>query len=1667
MPATSNPIRALRLTAVATVAALGLASAAATASAKQVVNYFGNDPSLGAGYVGFKGGEFSSGSTGTGTPGPVAVNQSGAGPAGPHDLYVVDGGGYLRPGTFAQQVPNNRIQHFSLDDNGTPALPYDDSYEFVSAWGADVVRSGGTGDRGDAADANFEICVVASECKAGVASAGNETVAGNGSLRSPTGIAVDQDTGDVYVADTGNHRVNVYTGDGTFLRSFGYDVTLSGPGSVPAPDERQEVTIAADGGKFSLSFRGETTGALGTARIAVTKEVREVAIKSGAFSVGQGFAAAKSSSATGAPEETVFPPGTTVTSVAGNTLTVSEAGTWPSGNPNNHIFGYDLDRNATAAEVEAALNALPTIGGEGGSVTVTGPAGGPYEVEFGGSLAETDVPKIEVGIGGLTLGEKYGSATVTEAVQGGAYEICVAADGDVCRTGEVGDRPGQLGDQSATLTLEQSFGLAVSPPDGNPATGSVFLADTGNRRVSSYSLDGSSPAAIGSAAEFPEESPRWVAVDSRGIVYASTREPQGLDEDNAIQRYDSEDANGGGVGFLAPIRAPFNEVQRIHRDATAGEYRLSFGGDTTADIPVGATSSQIDAALEALPSIGAGNANVGCPGDNSGNCYVRFTGAFAATDVEELVVSNGTTPPVGGTVTVETEEDGHGGVLEQDDVVGLAVDPDSDGAGPDADVLYSVPANGLPVQQLGPANAPGLTAPPASVDEEHATNPRIFRPRGIAVDESAGTLFVGALGLLDVEQRSAGVYVLGTAGGDVTASLDSLSDVTATTVTVHGTIDPNGPPDVRYRIEYSLDGSQWESTPSAVVGSQTEPQSLEVALDPLGVPGGLEPSTEYHVRIVVTRPFRLPVVTSEMTFTTLPAPPVAPLAETAGAPVRTAATAQLTGRVDPRRDATGYHFEYGRTESYGQTTPVRAAGSGNLFVPVAEEIAGLEPGATYHYRLVADNGNAGSPVAGGDMTVTTRASDEPLSHGDLPGPPSSDRAWEQVNIPDTSGNPAGGAGAFSDDGNRAVWTQIGGNPISDTGSANQFFAERTADGWKTRSAYPSRDLLAGANWNEPFASDDLGTLVGVNFDNVDASIAFFRISPNAAPAKLGEFAGDDFAGWYAASDDGSAVLARLAEAPDPAFPQAAAKNVYEVLPTGPRLVSLLPDGTPPSCGVEQGGTHGLPVNYSGREPHWISSDGTRFFFPSWPAGSDCDSDKTQLYMRDLDAGKTTLVSGPPVSGRSCGATFIRANADSVFFWTTARLAAEDSEPGDCASKEGGDVYRYRLGDGSLECLTCVVPSFDADVAFASPLVPGILVSEDGQRLYFRSPHRLALGAPNDDPGGIYRLDVAGGELAYVAPAAGAQTLAARGQNTALTPDGAVLVFPSDNPAMNPLGGSDNGGAEQFYRYDDRDGSLVCLSCPQDGSAPRAGVDGGGTVGQGVGPNHGWLSRAGDYVFVTPSALVGADQNTATAAEDPAVGSDVYEWRDGKLLLVTDGITSWPGQSTPTVAGFTPDGGSVFFNAAAQLTYDALDGYQRLYVARIGGGFEPPEEQRPCPLEVCQGTPKGAPDDPAVGSASFEGTGDLPPAATSCAASARQARRLSRQAKSFSRRARAARRRAARRRAAGAGSARRARALRRRASRLARASRRRATAARKRARAAKRCRRANANRRASR
>jgi DNA-binding beta-propeller fold protein YncE len=195
------------------------------------------------------------------------------------------------------------------------------------------------------------------------------------------------------------------------------------------------------------------------------------------------------------------------------------------------------------------------------------------------------------------------------------------------------------------------------------------------------------------------------------------------------------------------------------------------------------------------------------------------------------------------------------------------------------------------------------------------------------------------------------------------------SAITQTSATLNGTLTTRDS-QTTYRFEYVSDaefrsgGYELAKTAPQPEGSEpafTEPAAVAVAVE------GLEPDTTYHVRLLASNAGGASEA-GEVTFTT----PILPPAVSTGFPVTldpTAATVQAG--VNPEGGAADYFFEYGPTTSYGASTAVARVAASLESQPVLATLAGLAPGATYHYRVLASNSSG--TTRGRDESFTTPA----------------------------------------------------------------------------------------------------------------------------------------------------------------------------------------------------------------------------------------------------------------------------------------------------------------------------------------------------------------------------------------------------------------------------------------------------------------------------------------------------------------------------------------------------------------------------------------------------------------------------------------------------------------------------------------------------------------------
>lgn len=189
------------------------------------------------------------------------------------------------------------------------------------------------------------------------------------------------------------------------------------------------------------------------------------------------------------------------------------------------------------------------------------------------------------------------------------------------------------------------------------------------------------------------------------------------------------------------------------------------------------------------------------------------------------------------------------------------------------------------------------------------------------------------------------------------AATGPATAVGSTTATVAGSVTPGGR-SASWYVEYGTTTSYGSRTTSTSAGSGPAAVSVSTTLS------GLRAGTTYHYRLVATSGDGTGRG-GDAVFTTL----VPPDTVTGAASGVGAATATLNGTVDANGRSTTFYFEYGTSTSYGTKTGVRSAGSATSVQPVSVTVSGLEPGRTYHFRIVASS-DAGTST-GRDASFTT------------------------------------------------------------------------------------------------------------------------------------------------------------------------------------------------------------------------------------------------------------------------------------------------------------------------------------------------------------------------------------------------------------------------------------------------------------------------------------------------------------------------------------------------------------------------------------------------------------------------------------------------------------------------------------------------------------------------
>jgi hypothetical protein len=700
----------------------------------------------------------------------------------------------------------------------------------------------------------------------------------------------------------------------------------------------------------------------------------------------------------------------------------------------------------------------------------------------------------------------------------------------------------------------------------------------------------------------------------------------------------------------------------------------------------------------------------------------------------------------------------------------------------------------------------------------------------------------------------------------------------------------------------------------------------------------------------------------------------APIIERAWASEVNRSTARINAKVNPSEADTTYRFEYGPDTSYGSSVPVPDGdlGPGSEGVEVSQQLTALQPGTTYHYRIVAASPEG--TTDGQDETFSTFAA--PVSQppdtcpnaayrtGSSAGLPDC-RAYEMVSPVSKNGGDISaesfGQTISSDSGDRVEFmskTAFGEGRGSGNVGYSQYVAERGAGGWVTRSITPTPNV---ANAGQVFGyktealefSSDLSTagLLGYNLpegpstarphnENLyleDTSTgklfgAVTDASNEGEPVPYPPFYVENFG--LAATEQVFAkpilgggtpslslvtFMSRVNFTPDAhGFEYKAYTYEKGVV----KLLGVLPDGSIPPNGSKLvfGGSERGDDELAIEDKDTVSTDGSRILF-------EANEFPGQIFMRKHGTESVMVTESEttePVTAEKAELWAATPDLKHIVFRTSTRLL--DSAP------EGEGLYMYTDGPNPKTESNLV---YIGSVHFGVPreqYVPAygdmvLGISEDGSRVYYHTanPELILWEAGQTRQITAFRHTYSMG----------------------VTADGGELAFATTTEGASP---------GEMYVYKADTGALTCVSCPPTGAAPTVGLESGVHADENgtelSEPNRPqFMSSDGRFVFFNSvEGLVAQDTNGVVDAYE-------YDTVTGRLSLLSTGT----GGDGAWFVDASPDGRNVFLVTRQKLTGGDPDKLVDVYDVRVDGGLsEPSAPGVPCAGDACQGTPAAAP-----------------------------------------------------------------------------------------------------------
>lgn len=867
----------------------------------------------------------------------------------------------------------------------------------------------------------------------------------------------------------------------------------------------------------------------------------------------------------------------------------------------------------------------------------------------------------------------------------------------------------------------------------------------------------------------------------------------------------------------------------------------------------------------------------------------------------------------------------------------------------------------------------------------------IVRDSGIAVDNSdgpsSGNVYVA---FDDTKADTFDLWAFGPLTYGDTPSMETgiASAVGGGNATLNGKLNPEGFDVEECGFEYIADDQYAlhgftgaASTPCAesmaAIGRGSIPVDVHADVS------GLDPDARYRFRLVSANRYGAGDPGNAWLF----GPPILKNGSELALPILYD-EATLGAEIDSSGLATKYHFEYGTSTAYGQSTPSVELIPGDGGIPITASLTGLAENTEYHFRVVFEN-EAKTGLVGPDVAFETLT----RSEGPTTCPNTEYRTGLSANLPDCRAyelvTPAETNGASP----VAAESQTAGEEFNNwlvsprgegAGESVAYFIPGTLPGFEGTGSFDGYRArrASGSHPSGGWASE----IFGPSFAEADGN----------RPEKHGMAPEQDYWFWQIHNFENY-------EGGIPAGNYLRSASVVNSKCTGSssshyQLIGCGSLGTDPTA-------QGRFLSAGGA--HVIFSSKARLQSDAAPVGTEA------IYDRAAGAESAEVLSvkegGSPFGAGKNAAYLGTAEDGSAVAFSVGTTLYLHRAGSTVLVAEGFGSFAGLSVDGSRLFYTKAdeLHFFDAIADTDTSIAPGVAatfvsVSPDGSHLLFTSEKALTGGEENEmgqvaveNQHNLYAL--AGGATAFVgildpedlvrfagrvevnlgrwttAISAGINVGRAYSP-TRSTPNGDVFAFQSHAQ----LTAYDNKGHGEIYRYAPTAAlgeRVLCVSCDPSNAAPSADA-----TFQEVRlpifattliPN---ITEDGrKVIFQSQDRLLPEDANAV---------QDVYEWKapgapgcqsvNGCLGLISSG----QGEGNSSLYGMTEDGHDVFLHTLQKLVGADVAGSPSIYDAREGGGIPEPLQAAPCQGDSCQGAGSTPPAVPSPSSDNASGGGNV-------------------------------------------------------------------------------------------